>query len=376
MQQVAQPWVILSLSHSSFLVGLDSFALNAPGLIFTLWGGVLADRRDRKKVILLFQSIQLLCVAVLLVLLVTGKLQVWMMILISFIIGTTDSLSMPSFQSIIPSLVTPQEIPRAVALNSTQFNLSRMLGPAIAGLMMAQLGAVACFSMNTLSYLPFFISLFWIYPKAVKGAKKNSAEVQEATHPRDFKKLLLEKEVRGPLLTVFATSLLCGPLMTFCPVLIKDVFHADVGEFGGIMSAFGLGGLIGAAISLAPQPQNLKRSRLASLVAIFLGIVILAISLNRSLMLLIVLMVFAGLAITVSNISVNSYLQENANNHNRGKIVSLYQLALQGGISAGGLLTGFTTSQFGVAQALMMNGALAVGVQGLLLWSGRPRPLS
>ncbi|MGZ4035780.1 MAG: MFS transporter, partial [Bacteroidia bacterium] len=167
MQQIAQPWIVLNLSNSAFWVGLDSFAMNAPGLLFTLFGGVLADRYDRKKVILFFQSIQFLCILTMLIFLIIGWLKVWIIVFISFIVGVTDSLSMPSFQSVIPSLVDPKDIPQAVSLNSTQFNLSRFLGPAIAGIVIVRFGVVACFGANAASYIPFFLSLYFIYPRKI-----------------------------------------------------------------------------------------------------------------------------------------------------------------------------------------------------------------
>jgi predicted MFS family arabinose efflux permease len=372
MQQVAQPWVILSLSQSSFLVGLDSFALNAPGLIFTLWGGILADRMDRKRIILVFQAIQFLCVLVLFTLLVTKHLHIWMIIVISFLVGTTDSLSMPAFQSIIPSLVKQKDIHRAVALGSTQFNLSRMLGPAIAGVMMGTFGAVACFGANAFSYIPFFISLYWIYPKRGVEVRKASLPQHPTPHQKEFKKLLLGPGVRAPLMTIFVTSFFCSPLLTFCPVLIKDVFHAEVGDFGGAMAAFGFGGLIGAGASLISLPPALDRGRIATAVGILLGLIVVAIAFNRSLPILTLMMIFAGVALTMSNISGATFLQENASSLTRGKIVSLFQLALQGGIAAGGLLTGFTISQFGISTALIINGSAAMALQiSILILSRR-----
>lgn len=165
MQQVAQPWVILALTNSSFWVGMDSFAVNAPSWIFTLWGGILADQGHRKKIILWCQALQFFCVLVLFAFLLLGKLEVWMILLSSFLIGTTDSLSMPAFQAVIPSLVPEEEVPKAIALNSTQFNLSRILGPILAGLLIAKLGATICYAANAVSYLPFFLSLYFIFPK-------------------------------------------------------------------------------------------------------------------------------------------------------------------------------------------------------------------
>jgi predicted MFS family arabinose efflux permease len=368
MQQIAEPWVVLSLSNSPFWVGLDGFALNAPGLIFTLWGGVLADRYNKRKVVFVFQALQFLCVATLVVLLVGGWLKVWMIVCISFLVGLTDALSMPSFQSIVPSLVKQHDIKRAVSLNSTQFNLSRVLGPAIAGIVIVRFGAVACFSANAASYLPFFLALYFIYPHKVVETQLQGAEEKPVELLRAFVKLLRNREVSLPLLTTLATNLFCGPLVTFCPVLIKNVFHGEVGNFGGAMAAFGVGGLIGAASSFIPLPASVKRNRFAAMAAVFLALVVVAIGLNHSLPLLIVLLVLAGAALTTVNISINTFLQENAVNAMRGRIASMYQLTLSGGISIGALLTGFTVSKLNISDALVLNGAVAVGLLVWLVW--------
>ena len=373
MQQVAQPWVILSMTQSSFLIGLDSFALNSPGWMFTLLGGSMADRYDRKKLILVCQSIQFICVMAMLVLFIVHRLQIGIIILFSFLIGTTDSLSMPAFQSIIPSMVPKEEIPRAVTLNATQYNLSRILGPAIAGGIMASLGAAACFGANAFSYLPFFIALFWIYPKPKSGEKIRRSD-RPVLRPSDsYRSLLKSESIRSPLATIFVTSLLCGPLAAFCPVLIKDVFHADVGRFGGAIAALGVGGLLGAGLSFILFKMDLSRSRLATVVALVLGLVLILISLNKSLFLLSALMVLAGICMTLSGISAGSYLQESSTNESRGKMVSLSQLAMQLGLSAGGLLTGLAANHFGVATAFLVNGSAAVVLQGLILILGRAR---
>lgn len=295
-----------------------------------------------------------------------------MIITFSFLIGTTDSLSMPAFQSIIPSLVTKKEIPRAVTLNSTQYNLSRILGPVIAGVIMASFGAVACFGANAFSYLPFFIALFWIYPKPKAGEGQRRSKEHVLSASDSYRSLLKIVPIRSPLSTIFVTSLFCGPLTTFCPVLIKDVFHADVGRFGGAIAALGLGGLLGAGSSFFLFKMELSRSRLATGFAILLGLVLILISLNRSLLLLSPLMVVAGICMTLSSISAGSYLQETASNESRGKMVSLSQLAMQLGISAGGLLTGLVANHFGVATAFLVNGSTAVALQSLILILGRP----
>jgi predicted MFS family arabinose efflux permease len=368
MQQVAQPWVVLSLTNSPFWVGLDSFALNAPGWLFTLWGGVLADRYERRKIVLFFQLIQFLCVLVMVVLLVEGGLKVWMLVLISFLVGLTDSLSMPAFQSIIPSLVEEKDIHKAVSLNSTQFNLSRILGPAIAGVVIVRYGAVVCFSANAASYIPFFLSLYFIYPRGGLKIRRKQIEKIPLQQVEKFRNLLRIPDVRLPLLLTLVNGLFCAPIIAFSTVLIKNIFHAEVDTYGGAMTALGIGGFLGAATSFISLPRSFKGNRFASVVAILLSFTMLSIGLTHSFNFLLMLFVISGAGLTASNIAVNIFLQEKIPNTIRGRVVSLYQLALSGGISLGALFTGFVVTQSSISTALMINGLLAIVFQAWLLW--------
>ena len=368
MQQIAQPWLVLTLSGSSFWVGITGFATNIPGLLFTLPGGLLADRFDRKDVTLFFQAIQFLFVTLMVVLLTTGLLKIWMIVIISFMVGLTDALCNPSLQTIVPSLVTRKDIPRAVSLNSTQYNLSRILGPVVAGIVIARFGAVACFSANAVSYLPYFIAIWFIYPGKMVKTHKVSIQPKPLDRFHEIRELLHIRNVRLPLVTVFAANFFCGPLVTFCPVLIRNVFHSGVGNFGWAMTAFGGGALIGAAISFIPLPAAFGRNRFAATTAILQGFLLAAIALTHSFPLLSILLVLAGAAQIAINIIINTLLQENAADNNRGRVASLYQLAMYSGISFGALLTGFVVSEFSIADALLLNGTLSVIFQ---FWSLR-----
>lgn len=368
MQQVAQPWLVLNLSNSAMWVGIDSFALNVPGLLFTLPGGIMADRFERKRLILFFQAIQFACIILLVVLVALGWIKVWMIVCISFVVGLTDSLSTPAFQTIIPSIVNAKDIPTAVSLNSTQFNLSRLLGPALAGMVIARFGSLTCFAINAASYIPFFISIFLIYPK--NGTAKSQVPVteKENTGSSSLAELIRKPLIRLPIFTTLFNSLFCSSLITFCPVLIKNVFNADTNAFGWAMAAFGLGGLAGAGITFTPIPALLQRNRFANLIAILLAVVVVMVSLNKQLLFLNVLLILAGALLTASNISVNTFLQEHADNNQRGRIAGLFQLALFGGISAGSLITGFVVSKFGINNALLANGILGIMAQLLLFF--------
>ncbi len=357
-QQVAEPWLLLSLGASSFLIGLDSFAMNAPIWFLTLMGGVLADRSDRRRVITLFQSIQMLCPLVIVIALWSGSVTPPLIIALSLVVGITDALSMPSFQSIVPSIVERDQIGRGVALNSTQFNLSRILGPAIAGVLMASAGVVACFALSAASYIPFIGVALWILPRRNPG--RASAESLPRRNPlAHLREITSTPKLRGALFIVFTTSVLCGPLVTFTPVLVSAGFHGDSSRFSAAISAFGLGGLLGA-IGLLAVPSRQDRRRWSSLAAVVYASTLIAAATLPSYSALPVIMVIGGAAMTIGNTSANTLLQSTADPRLLGQTASLYMLAMRGGLSIGGLLTGISVDWLGVRRALFINGMLTL----------------
>ncbi len=357
-QQVAEPWLLISLGASPFLIGLDSFAMNAPVWLLTLVGGVLADRADRRRVITLFQSIQMLCPTLIAALLIYGSIRPFMIIALSLVVGVTDALSMPSFQSIVPSIVRRDQIGRGLALNSTQFNLSRILGPAVAGVLMASVGAVACFALSAASYIPFIGVALWILPRRASGPR--SDRTFDTKHLLSgLREIARAPHLRGALLTVFATSVLCGPLITFTPVLVSAAFHGDASDFSVAVGAFGVGGLLGATGLLA-VPAAQDRRRWSSRFAILYGLMVTLVALAPWFWGVPALMALAGAAMTVSNTWANSLLQATASPRLLGRTVSLFMLATRGGIPLGALLTGLSIEALGVRQALLANGALAI----------------
>ncbi len=360
-QQVAEPWLLLTLGASPFLIGLDSFAMNAPVWLLTLWGGALADRADRRRVITLFQSIQMLCPTAIVILLITGGITPWIIIALSVIVGVTDALSMPSFQSIVPSIVKHDEISAGLALNSSQFNLSRILGPSIAGVLMSSVGAMACFVVSALSYIPFIGVALWILPR--RSPPPPSADAPPRGHLlAGIGQILRDMQLRSALLSVLATGVLCGPLITFTPVLVKEVFKGSAGGFSVSVASFGVGGLLGAAVLLSIPPA-VDRRKLTAAFAIVLAIALMLVGYDRWFWALPVLLAVAGGATAVSNTAANSLLQSTADPRLLGQTVSLYMLALRGGISLGALITGAMVGALGVQHALLINGMLALIAQ-------------
>ncbi|MGH7617036.1 MAG: MFS transporter, partial [Gemmatimonadaceae bacterium] len=354
----------LTLGASPFLIGVDSFAMDAPVWLLTLVGGALADRGDRRRIIGGFQSVQMLCPTAIVLLLANGRLQPWMIVGLSAIVGITDALSMPSFQSIVPSIVAPDEISHGLALNSTQYNLSRILGPAIAGVLMTTVGVMACFIVSAASYVPFIGVALWILPRRSRTA----ASVKETASPHllaGVGDILRDRHVGGALLTVLTTGVLCGPLMTFSSVLVRDAFHGGAGRFSATLVAFGAGGLLGAA-TLLGLPSTVDLQRATSRSALAIAALVMVSAVDPWFWTLIPLLALAGAFMTISNTAANSVLQASARPQRLGRTVSLYMLALRGGMSLGALFTGGTVSAFGVRPALLLNGCLALGAQTLV----------
>jgi len=357
-QQVAEPWLLLDLHASAFVIGLDAFMLDGPQWAFTLLGGVLADHADRRRVIAGFQALQMLCPLALVVLVATGACRPWMVIVLAFVVGVTDSLSMPSYSSIVPSIVEHDRIPAGLALSSIQFNLSRILGPALAGALLASLGLVACFAVNTASYVPFIAVALWILPRG-KAARSSF----DTRHPfAGARKTLADRRLRGALLTVLATGMFAGPLVTFMPVLVREQLHGGAGAFSVTISAFGIGGLAGAAFVLALDPARDHRIR-CTVLAIILGALVVLAGFDPWLWTLPAIAALAGAAMTTSNTLANSLIQQTTSDELRGQAVSLYMLALRGGVAVGAVATGAAVQALGTRGAIVADGAAAIAVQ-------------
>ena len=372
-QQLAQPWLLLSLGASPFVLGVDAFALAAPVFLLTLVGGALADASDRRSTILKFQSLQMLCPIVIVLLLWFHAAQPWMVIALSLVVGITDGLSMPSFQSIVPSIVDKAQIPTGLALNSTQFNLSRILGPALAGVLMGSVGAAGAFGVSALSYVPFILVALWVLPRGTPGSKSLQgigftwARLQANVH-----EILAQPVLLSALTTVLISGLFCAPLVVFCPVLVQQTMHGDVSNFSLAVGAFGMGGLLGAIILLGLDARRNRRA-ITSVFALGYGLVVVLASQATSVWGLTLLFACAGYAMTLSNTSANTLLQSASSSAMRGQTVSLFMLVMRGGMALGGLLTGVSIGLLGVREALLLNGLLALTCQALVAvyWARR-----
>jgi MFS family permease len=365
MQRVAQPWLVLSLSQSPFLLGLDAFAADAPLIALLLFGGVIADRGNRRLIITVSQTIQMSSAALIAFLAFTGRAEVWMIISLSFLIGTVQSFSIPAYQALVPALVPRAHLSNAIALNSTQFNLSRIIGPALAGLVMAGLGIGWCFALNSFSFLALIFAV-----RAIEAPRHLPAKGEAASLRSGIRSILGDRDLATLILIIASTSLLCGPLLTFIPVLARDVHGSGPEGFSLLLSVFGLGALVGA-VFIASADQGKLGVRTVLGCAFVLSTMVIGTSLAPSLAWAGVLLFAAGLAFIGCNAVANTLLQSRVGDELRGRAASLFVLSFRGALPIGNLISGLTVDRLGVSRALCLNGVLAL--LSLLLIARRDR---
>jgi predicted MFS family arabinose efflux permease len=324
-----------------------------PILLFTLVGGVIADRHDRRRLLLGSQYVQMATAFTLAALVFFGHVRIWQVLALSFLAGMAQAFGGPAYQSLIPSLVHKKDLPNAIALNSIQFNLARVFGPLLASAALI-FGTAACFALNGLSFVVVIVALMSLHIKHIR--------------PTDQKPML--QEMKGGLayarsqpsiiaLTVlaFLTTFLGLPLLTFLPVFAREIFHGDVAVYSHMMAFSGAGAVAGALV--VAWLGRFKRMGLTLLIvqAAF-GALIVAFALSRQLWWSCALLFFAGAALIVVFSMTASLVQLIVPDHLRGRVVSIYMVAFRGGMPLGSLAGGYAASQTSAPSVLAVNGAL------------------
>ena len=356
MQKVAQNWLVLTISGSAFYLGLDSFLGELPILLFTLIGGVIADRHNRRHLLMGSQVVQMACAFVLMGLVYTDVIHVWHVLALSFISGTAQSFGGPAYQSLIPQLVPKEELPNAIALNSIQFNLARVVGPLAAGAALTAFGSAACFGLNGLSFFAVIIGLLLLQVKHVKPATRHrmSTEMGGGIWYVRQEPALVSLTALG-----FVATFLGIPLLTFLPVFAQDVFKEGVGEYSRMMACSGVGAVVGALV-VAWFGRFAGMGRTLLLVLIVFGALVAGFSLSRNIWLSYVILFFAGASLIVVFSLLTSLVQLIAPNELRGRVMSIYMVAFRGGSPLGSLLSGYLASLFGAPSVLTANGAALI----------------
>jgi len=354
MQIVAQSWLVFYLSKSSFFLGLDSFLGQIPIFMFSLVGGAVADRIERRYLLLGSQYIQMTCAFTLAVVYALGYIQVWQILSLSFVVGLAQSFGGPAYSALIPSLVKSEDLPNAIALNSIQFNLARVIGPMLGGIALKQLNATWCFGLNGLSFVAVIISLYMVQTRFLPKPTGDSlmTSVKQGIH------FIRGREgMVGLIALAFLMTMLCFPLIVFLPVFAKDVFHAGPGVFTILLCSSGAGSVLGA-LAVATMDKLKNRGRIALLLLVVLGVLMLGFSLSKVLLLSAFLLFLSGGVLMGVFASISSLVQLITPNDMRGRVMSVYNVAFRGGMPFGSLAVGLLSVRFSAPAVLAVNGVL------------------
>lgn len=356
MQNLAQAWLVLDISKSPFYLGLDAFLAGIPIFFFSLIGGVVADRVERRKVLLMSQYVQMSSAFILTTLILVGAVQIWEILLLSFVVGLAQSFGGPAYAALIPSLVSKEDMPNAIALNSIQFNVARVLGPAIGGLALDNLGAVWCFGLNGLSFLAPILSLTVL---STRYLPEKTGESIFASMKKGFKFIRHQGAMEGLIVLGFCVTALGIPMTTFLPWFAREVFRGGPGTFTLFLCASGSGAVAGAlGVAFLGNIQN--KGRLALTMLVVLGGGISGFALSQSVVLSCVLLFLSGISLMAVFTNVLSLVQIITANEMRGRVISIYNAAFRGGMPMGNLVTGWLVPMFTAPVVLAVNGLLLV----------------
>jgi MFS family permease len=363
MQKVAQSWLVLELTNSAKFLALDAFLGELPILLFTLIGGVVADRLDRRKLLLASQFVQMTSAFTLALLVFGGKVEIWHVLSLSFLSGCAQAFGGPAYQSLIPSLVEKEHLPNAIALNSIQFNIARVLGPLLAGVALHQFGSAACFGLNGASFLVVIAALFSL--RAVHSPPANPRRMVDELgaglrYVRD------RPALRTFTVLALSSTFLGVPLLTFLPVFTRNVFHSGVERYSEMMAWSG-GGAIAGALVVAWLGRFRHMGVTALLVQLLTGVLVAGFALSRIPWLSNVLLMATGAAMMVTFSLFTSLVQLIAPNEMRGRVMSVYMVAFRGGMPLGSLVTGVIVDQAGAPLAIAVNGVLLTTVAAWFL---------
>jgi predicted MFS family arabinose efflux permease len=356
MQIVAQGWLIYRLSHSAFLLALDQFLGGIPIFMFSLIGGVVADRIERRRILLTSQYVQMASAGLLTILVATGRVHVAHILCLSFVSGLAQAFGGPAYQALIPTLVKKEDMPNAIALNSIQFNVAVMVGPALAGQALAHLGETWCFGLNTLSFLAPVISLSLITARFLPPKTTESMLHSLKEGIRFVRK---QPSMEALIVLAFCMTGLSAPMRTNLPVFVKDIFHRGPETYGNLLALMGLGSICGS-LTVAGVGHIGKRGRVALGAILGLGTGILGFSLSRSVPFSGAMMVLSGASMMAAFAMVSSLVQLITTNEMRGRVMSVYNVAFRGGMPMGNLLSGWLVPIFAAPAVLGMSGSVLI----------------
>ncbi|MBI4825791.1 MAG: MFS transporter [Nitrospirae bacterium] len=365
MHSAAQGWLVLKLTDSPFYLGLVGAAASLPSVVFSLAGGVAADRLSKRKILIAAQVALMLLALLLAFLVMADVVTVWHVVVIAFFVGTTRAFDMPARQAFFIEMVGKDKLMNAIALNSAAFNGSRVIGPSVAGLLISFMGIAACFFMNSLSFLAAIIGLMLIrIPVSQKKEEERKGVVEEFKEGIRF--IFSEPGVYTLLMFIAITGFFGLPYISFLPVYARDILNTGAAGYGILMSVAGAGAFAGA-ISLVLKGDHSKKGLLLAVSGIVFSISLLIFSFSTAAWLSNAMLFFVGWGAVSHIATANSMLQLAVPDRLRGRVMSAFTLVFLGTATLGNLAIGSLAHYVGTQRALeAVAGACLAGTLILL----------
>lgn len=367
IQRITIPWLVYSMTDSAFLLGFVGFAGQLPTFILSPFAGVLTDRWNRYHILIVTQVLAMLQALILALLYFTGTIEIWNILLLSILLGCVNALDMPARQSFVIEMVdSKKDIGNAIALNSSMVNGARLIGPSIAGILIASLGEGICFLINGLSYVFVLWSLLLMKVKPQKIRQDKPDILRELKE--GFHYTFGFMPIKSIILLLATISFMGMPYSVLMPVFAKNIFHGDSHVYGFLMGASGLGALAGA-IYLASKRSVLGLEKWIPLAAGAFGLGLIFFSISRSFILSMLLMVITGMGMMMQMACSNTILQTITDDDKRGRVMSFYTMAFMGTAPFGNLLAGSLATWLGAPYTLTICGSFCT--LGAFLFAGK-----
>lgn len=355
MQAIAQSWLVYRLTDSPFLLGVVAFAGQVPVLLVSPFAGVIADRLDRRRILFVTQSAMMASACMLAALSLSGMVEVWHIVMLAAVTGTANAFDVPTRQSFTIQMVGKADLPRAIALNSIMFNGARLVGPAIAGLLVAAVGEGWCIALNGASYIAVLTGLAMMRI----DRPPPRAESHPLTDLREgFVYVTTHAQMRTLLLLLASSSLFGTSYLTLMPIFARDVLHGGSEALGFLMAAVGAGALLGA-LTISRVSADLL-PRVPFLAAAGFGAALIAFSQSTSFVLSLLLLAPAGFGMMMMGISTNTLVQHAVDDTMRGRVMAYYVMAFIGMVPLSALGAGTLSHEIGAPATLAVGGALTM----------------
>lgn len=358
MQRIAMPWLVYHMTGSALMLGVVGFAGQIPTFLLSPVAGVLTDRWSRYRVLLATQIISMVQASVLAWLCLAGLVQIWHIVVLSIALGSINAFGVPARQAFVIDMVEKKEdLGNAIALNSLMFNGARLIGPSIAGIILASTNEGICFLLNAISYLFVVVSLLMMRINIKEVMKEKSEILKELKEGVRY--TFGFAPIRHIILLLSLVSLTGMSYSVLMPVFAKEILHGDSHTYGFLMGAAGFGALIGA-IFLASRETVLKVGRIIPFAAILFGAGLIFLSFSRIFPLSLVMMIFIGLGMMLQTAASNTILQTITEEDKRGRVMSFYTMAVMGTAPFGSLVSGILAKTIGTPGTLLAGGFVTI----------------